>query len=95
MREKGAILRRLFDSVELSDEALPLQSVIELLGDGRVLIENHGGVTHYCPEKIMVQVSFGSVCISGCELHLRLMTGQKLMIVGKIDGIEVIRGRCR
>lgn len=95
MARKISVFQRLLDEADLSEEALPRQPVVELLGDGRVLIENHRGVTQYCSEKIQARVSFGAVNVVGCNLRLRLMTGQKLVIVGKVDGIEVLRGRIK
>lgn len=93
MAGKSSVFQRILDEADLAEETLPKQPVVELLGDGRVLIENHKGVTQYCSEQIQASVSFGAVRVVGCNLRLRLMTAQKLVIAGKIDGIEVLRGR--
>lgn len=95
MPRKTSVIQKLLDNAQLGEESLPLQPVVELLGDGRVLIENHKGVIEYCSEKIQARVSFGAVSVAGCNLRLRLMTGQKLVIVGKIDAIQVLRGKIR
>lgn len=95
MADQKSLFRRLLDGADLAEESLPLQPVVELLGDNRVLIENHRGVTQYCTERIQARVSFGAVNIQGGNLRLRYMTGQKLVIVGKIDSIEVVRGRSK
>lgn len=93
MGEKRSVLRQLLDEAGLEDEALPTQCVVELLGEGRVLIENHKGVIEYGSEAIAARAEFGSVRIVGVNLRLRLMTAQKLVIVGKIDAIALERGR--
>lgn len=95
MAGKTSVFQKLLDEADLGEEAMPREPIVELLGDGRVLIENHRGVTEYCPEKIQARVSFGAVRVVGCNLRLRLMTGQKLVIAGQIDGIEVLRGRMK
>ncbi len=84
---------RLLQGMEPATETMPLQPVLELCGDRRVLIENHFGVTEYSLERISVAVRFGQLQICGCDLRLRRMQGQVLVITGRIDGISVIRGR--
>ncbi len=94
VKKKQSLMQHLLDNVDLPEESLPRQTVVELLGDGRVLIEQHRGVLEYGPERIGVRVSFGSVCVTGSNLRLGLMTCQKLVILGKIRGIELVRGKC-
>lgn len=93
MGRKESVFRRLLDGTQLGEEALPAQPVVELLGDSRVLMEHHRGVTQYSLECIRVRVSFGTVQVVGGNLRLRQMTAQKLLITGRIDGVELIRGR--
>lgn len=93
MARKTSVFQRLLDEVDLSEEALPKQPIVELLGDGRVLIENHRGVIQYGSDQIRTRVSFGTVCVVGSNLRLRLMTGEKLVILGRIDGVEIQRGQ--
>lgn len=93
MAGKARVLQRMLEQADLGEEVLPREPVVELLGDGRVLIENHRGVTEYCTQRIRANVSFGTVGVVGSNLRLRLMTGEKLVITGQIDSIEVLRGR--
>ena len=86
------IFEKLMDTADLPGEPLPGQCVVELAGDCRVLIENHEGVTQYSPEKIGVRVNYGTVCISGCDLNLKQMTKERLVIAGKIDCVSLLRG---
>lgn len=94
MKKRQSLVRKLLDNVDLPEESLPSQSVVELLGDGRVLIEHHKGVLEYGPERIGVRVGFGAVCVTGTNLRLGLMTCQKLVILGRIATIEIVRGKC-
>lgn len=82
---------RLSDSMEIPGETLPGQCVLELLGENRVLIEGHRGVTQYSQEKIGVRLRFGTVCICGCGLELRHMTQGQLVIQGRIEAITLHR----
>ena len=78
---------------ESAMDAVSVQPIIEIVGDRRVLIENHQGVTAYGKEKIMVGVKFGSVCICGCNLEMMHMTKEQLVICGRIDSVSLQRRR--
>lgn len=93
MKRKTSLWQYILDKAGLEEEPTPTQPVVELLGEGRVLIEHHRGVNQYSTERVQVRVCYGEVRVLGRNLRLRLMTGHKLVILGKIDGIEVWRGR--
>lgn len=84
-------LERLTEGVDLPGEPLPGQTIVEIAGDRRVLIENHAGVKQYSMEKIGVCADFGTVCITGCKLELKQMTKERLVIAGHIDSVNLIR----
>ena len=73
-------------------QALQLQPILELGGDKRIWIENHGGVKDYSPNHICVTVRYGQIMIYGVDLCMRKMQGQILVITGRIDRIELMRG---
>lgn len=93
MKQQRAWAQRLRGYLDMDTEALPLQTVLELCGDRRLLIENHTGVREYGPEKICVRVRYGVVSVCGEGLRLCRMQSQQLVIMGRIDSIAVIRGR--
>ena len=80
------------DAMGLPDEPVPMEPLIEVSGDRRVVIENHKGVTQYGRECIRVRLKFGSVCIQGRELFLARMTKGQLVVSGRIDSLELHRG---
>ena len=85
---------RLAGATDLHDTPIPGVPMIEIAGDGRVLLENHKGVTEYSKTRICVKVKFGQVCICGQGLRLAKMTKSQLIICGKIESVELFRG-CR
>lgn len=93
MRTENHFWQQLADTADLSGEDLPGQSIVELAGDSRVLIEHHRGVSQYTAEEIAVKVRFGLVCIYGCGLKLTRMTKDQLIIRGKIESVKLHRGR--
>ena len=78
-------MRQIADRAELSEEAIPAQPVVELLGEGRVLIEGHTGVSAYSDREIDVKTKLGIVRISGCNLKLTSMSAYRLVISGVIS----------
>lgn len=94
MERRKRIMDRLIESADLPGEPLPGQTVVELAGDRRVLIENHKGVSQYGRDKITVRVRYGTLMVCGCGLELGRMTKEQLVITGRIDGVMVYRGKC-
>lgn len=91
MGQKRNWMERLTDTADLGGEPIPMQPVVELAGDSRVLIEHHQGVVAYSREKICVKVRYGTVAICGQCLDLRHMSRAQLAVAGRIDSITLIR----
>ena len=84
-------MERLADAADLDGEPVPMQPLVELAGENRVLIEHHQGVVQYSLEKICVRVRYGIVAISGCGLKLRHMSRTQLVVAGRIDCVALER----
>lgn len=91
MGQRRNWMELLVDSADMGGEPMPMQPLVELAGDRRVLIEHHQGVVQYSREKICVKVRYGIVVICGCGLELRHMSRAQLAIAGRIDGITLER----
>ena len=63
--------------------------IVELVGQSRVLIENHRGVLGYSLEEICVKADFGSIRICGCELRIMQLSKEQLVICGHIDMVQM------
>lgn len=86
-------MERLADRADLQGEVLPCQPLVEILGEKRILIEHHGGVTEYSREKIQIKMRYGCLCICGSSLELARMNADQLIISGRIDSLSIIRRR--
>ena len=64
--------------------------VMELLGQNRLLIENHLGVIFYSVKEIEVKLNGGRVIVSGEDLRLIEMSRVKLVICGRIDSLQLL-----
>ncbi len=92
MHKNAGILDKLALAADLPGETVPGQSLVEILGDRRVLLENHCGVTKYSETNICVKVRYGQIQISGCGLRLMKMTKQQIIVCGRIDAVALFRG---
>lgn len=88
---KRPFLERFADTSILSSQGLPGQPIIEIAGDSRVLVENHRGVKAYGHQQIVIQVPYGCICVSGCQLELARMTKDQLVISGQIQCVQLHR----
>lgn len=91
MKKGQSIWQRLADSTDLPGETLPGMSVVELLGDSRVLVEHHRGVREYSRETIGIRLQWGILQVEGVDLELTRMTRHQLIISGVIRQLTVSR----
>lgn len=94
MGGKERWMEKLTRQMEQSPEPVPGLPLVEIAGQGRVLIENHRGVCGYGREQISVRVKFGEIAVRGCGLELARMTKEQLVITGKIESVNLIRRVC-
>lgn len=91
MGKKRSFFEHMMEQTPLGPEAVPGQSIVEIAGEHRVLIENHQGVAAYGRERILVKVKFGTVCVCGCNLEMMHMTREQLVVCGRIDSVGLQR----
>ena len=92
MATEQKIFNRLTSVSDLQDEPLPRFPLVEIVGDCRVLIERHMGITEYGKERILVKVRMGQICVCGAEMELIRMTKSQLVIKGTIFSVSIIKG---
>lgn len=91
MDENKKIINRLTTVPHLQDEPIPGLPLVEIVGDCRVLIERHLGVTEYGKERIMIKIRQGHICVNGSCMELVRMTKSQLVIKGTIFGVSIIK----
>lgn len=88
------MLRRLKRSLDAAAEGLelPLEAfgslLVTVIGNGRVLIENHRGIEAYSAELIRLRSAGGSLAVIGSGLCIRILGKSKLALEGKIRAME-------
>lgn len=66
------------------------QPIVEIVGKGRVLIENHQGVLAYSREEIGIKVIYGRIIITGSDLKLMEISCDQLVVKGVIDSLQLL-----
>ena len=89
MGEGGTWKEKLRQQMSRNPEPVPGMPLVEIGGYRRVLIENHQGVLVYSLEEIRVKVSYGCICITGCDLRLMQLSKEQLVICGRVDSIHL------
>lgn len=79
----------------MHDETLPGIPIVELVGDCRLLIENHKSVRRFDSELITVCLKYGLLCVSGSQLQLCKMSDTQLVITGRIEQLSIVKGDSR
>ena len=87
MGKNGDWMTLLTDRMELDIQAVPGLPLVEIVGQNRVLIENHQGVCGYGREQICVRVKYGQISVRGCGLELARMSREQLIITGRIHAV--------
>ena len=71
-------------------DILSKHPIVEIVGQNRVLIENHQGVLGYSPDEIQIKVCYGCVYVKGSHLQLMQMSKAQLVVCGRIDGLQLV-----
>lgn len=91
MKENN-IFASLVRGMDLGVEPIPGQPVLEILGNNRVIIENHQGVTLYLETQINVQVRDGEIQVKGSKLSIIQITDTQIVIMGIICSVHMCKG---
>lgn len=73
----------------LTDTPMPGVPLTEIMGNRRVLIENHQGILAYGENEICVKVKIGSVRIDGARLELECISQDRVVITGQIHCVQL------
>ena len=63
--------------------------LVEIVGTKRILIEHHNGILGYQPDCICIRMGYGMLKICGKDLRFLQISGQQLVITGKILTISL------
>lgn len=86
------IRKQFTDIFDLSPEITLDLPLVMLVGQQRLYIENHKGITLYNPDKIKIRVKSGIITLTGKGLMIEDIKTENLSISGQIEGIFYDKG---
>lgn len=75
----------------LAEDLDPRLPYVQVVGDKRVLIENHTGIVEYSDTVMRVSLGGMELCIGGEGMDLTVLTLRELTIEGRIHTLEYSR----
>ena len=75
---------------ELMEDLHPNRPRVEILGDSRVIVENHCGIQEYDDSILRVKCRGCEVRILGADLELTALSMDELAVIGVISSVEYI-----
>lgn len=91
MGKEHFIWERMKDHAEHHMVTTHYQTIIEIAGERRVLIENHMGVVTYGKERIVIKVKYGHISVCGYGLEILCMSKEQIVILGDIQSVSLQR----
>lgn len=80
---------RIEDMLEIPKEITSNEPKVTIVSFKQMLIENYKGILEYEDILIRIKTSMGILNISGFGLNLNQMTGDDIVVTGKIESIEL------
>lgn len=87
-RRVTALRSELADFFELPKDILLDLPRITLMGNLRLVIENHRGLIQYDPVQIRVCLEKGEIVLQGSELNISLISREEIVIDGQLKGVK-------
>lgn len=88
MRKRKERSNRINEILELPKEITSNQPKITVLGFEQILIENYKSILEYEEFYVKINTYIGAININGFNLKLKEMTGDDIMVLGKIDSLD-------
>lgn len=90
MSERSGRLRERARENFLAEDLDPRLPRVEVIGDRRVMIENHRGILEYSDTTMRVSLAGSELRVTGFDLELRMLTLTEMTIAGTIRALEYI-----
>lgn len=89
MRKQGNGKRRIDKWLEMPTEIVSSVPKFTIVGFDEILIENYKGILEYEEIYIRINTHIGIVNINGFNLNLEQISGDDILVTGKIDSITL------
>ncbi len=89
MQRKDRGKRKIDKWLEMPNEIVSNDPKITIIGFNEMLIENYKGILEYEEIYIRINTHIGIININGFNLNLEQMTGDDILVTGKIDSMSL------
>jgi sporulation protein YqfC len=89
---KPKLTARLASLLELPGEVLSNSCRVTLLGNERLMVENHRGLLFYSGAMIVLQTPAGRLRITGADLNIGAIAPDQVSVDGLIVGLKYLDG---
>lgn len=76
------------EMLEMPKEIVSNEPKVTILGFEQILIENYKSILEYEEFYVKINTYIGVININGFNLRLKEMTGDDIMVLGKIDSLD-------
>lgn len=90
--KKARLAAKVASMLELPGEILTNSCRVTLLGQERLVIENHQGLLAYTGSQILLQTPDGRLRITGENLNIGAIAPDQVSVDGPIRGLEYLDG---
>lgn len=87
MQKQSRGKRKIDKWLEMPTEIISNEPKITIVGFNEMLIENYKGILEYEEIYIRINTHIGIININGFNLNLEQMTGDDILVTGKIDSM--------
>jgi len=87
-RNCGKMINKLVDFPEETILNLPK---ITILGNNRLIVENHRGIIEFTPQRIRINTPIGILNVCGNDMHINYIIPEEIMLEGDIAIVEFIK----
>lgn len=87
-RNKKKVTSKVNRILEIPQEVYSNIPKVTIIGFEKILIENYKGILEYQDFYIRISTYIGILNINGYELNLQEMTGDDLLVTGKVESID-------
>ena len=88
LRQK--VLEQLSDTLEIPGEILPDLPRIILLGDFRLVVENHRGIGLYQSDSVKIATGCGDLVVRGRDLVVKNILPEEISVEGQIRELSFL-----
>lgn len=81
-------MNRFNSLLELPEEVISNKPKLTIVGFEELLIENYKSILEYEDFYIKINTHIGAININGFNLRLKEMTGDDIMVLGKIETLD-------